>query len=217
MNIQDTFIMIGDCDIHPTAEICMGAVIGKPFRKLLDGNQEEPTKTTIGENTYVGYYAIVGGGSIIGPKTIIDDYSIIESRVLIGKECLAIYRAQIGNDTQIGDKCVIGGLVTERTIIGNNCRVFGKIIHLHHNPLLGWDEEEATEESPIIRDNVFIGFGAIIAGNITIGPKAYICANAIITKDVPEFYVASGTNQIVHFSKWMGRLSSSPFFFNDHD
>ena len=97
--------------------------------------------------------------------------------------------------------------------MGNNCRIFGKVIHVHHNPLLGWDDDEATEESPIIKNNAFIGFGAIIAGKVTIGHKAYVCSNATITKDVPEYHIAWGTNRMIHFSKWPeGGLDTSPFF-----
>jgi acetyltransferase-like isoleucine patch superfamily enzyme len=212
MRRKTIFIKIGDIDIHPKAIICDGAIIGKPFRKLLDGSQEGLEKTIIGKDSYIGYYATVGAGSLIEPGTIIDDHCIVESRVKIGKCSLVSYRSQICNDVQIGDHCVIGGFIAERTIIGNKCRIFGNIIHLQHNPLLGWDDDEAIEESPIVKDNAFIGFNAVVAGKVTIGFKAFVCANATITNDVPDLHIASGINKVVHFSKWPGRLRFSPFF-----
>jgi serine O-acetyltransferase len=39
---------------------------------------------------------------------------------------------------------------------------------------------------PVIGDNVEIGSGAIIIGNITIGNNTIIGAGSVVTKDVPE-------------------------------
>jgi tetrahydrodipicolinate N-succinyltransferase len=35
-----------------------------------------------------------------------------------------------------------------------------------------------------IKDNVFIGHGAIILGNVTIGPNAVVAAGAVVSRDV---------------------------------
>lgn len=206
------FIKIGRCVIDASAEIKPGAILGKPFRRFLDGSQEKPVMTTIGANVYVGYYTIIGSGSTIGDHTIIDDRSTIESRVTVGKNTLIIYGAQLCNDVIIGDGCVIGGIVGERTKVGNCCRVFGEIIHSQQDPSLRWDDEHSTEPSGTIHDFAFIGFGAIVSGGITIGRKAYVSAGAIVTKNVPDLHIASGINQIVHFSQWKGPLKKSRFF-----
>jgi acetyltransferase-like isoleucine patch superfamily enzyme len=143
---------------------------------------------------------------------IIDDHCVIESRVMIGKRSLVTYRTQICNDAQIGERCVIGGFIGERTRVGNVCRVFGQIVHLQHNPSLGWDDDQAMEKSAVIEDEAFIGFNAFVIGGLTVGRKAYVCAGAIVTTDVPDLHIASGINCIVPFSEWRGRLSKSPFF-----
>jgi len=206
------YITIGKCKIHSKAHICNGAVIGKPYRKLLDGTFEKTEKTIISDGAYIGYYAIIGTGSNILKGSIIDDNCIIESRVFIDEKSLIIYNSQICNDVRIGKKCVIGGFIGERTLIGNNCRIFGKIVHSQHDPSLPWDDDESTEESAIIKDYVFIGFNSLIIGGITIGEKAYVCAGSIISKDVPDKHVAFGINQIKLFSKWKGGLKNSSFF-----
>ena len=46
--------------------------------------------------------------------------------------------------------------------------------------------------SATIGNNVLIGAGAIILGNIKIGNNAKIGANAVVLKDVPEDYTAVG-------------------------
>ncbi len=44
-----------------------------------------------------------------------------------------------------------------------------------------------------IMDNVFIGAGTIILGNVRIGPNVVIGANSLITKDIPEGKVYAGS------------------------
>ncbi len=43
-----------------------------------------------------------------------------------------------------------------------------------------------------IMDNVFIGSGAIILGNVRIGPNAIVAAGAMVNKDVPEGTIVGG-------------------------
>lgn len=43
-----------------------------------------------------------------------------------------------------------------------------------------------------IRDNVFIGYNAIVLPNVTIGPNAVVAAGAVVTKDVAEGDVVAG-------------------------
>jgi acetyltransferase-like isoleucine patch superfamily enzyme len=43
-----------------------------------------------------------------------------------------------------------------------------------------------------IKDNCFIGYGAIVLAGVTIGPNAVVAAGAVVTKDVPEGTVVGG-------------------------
>ena len=209
-----TFTKIGTCHIDPSAQICSGAVIGKPFRPLLDGSAEDLQNmmTTIEKKVYVGHYSIVGSGTVIKEKVILDDFSIIECEVILGSGTLVIYRAQVCNEACIGEECVIGGFVAERVVVGKRSRVFGRIMHSQYDPGIAWDDPEAEEGSAIIGDDVFIGFNATVVGPIEIESGAYICAGAIVTKPVPPQYVAHGVNKMIHYSKWRGTLQGSPFF-----
>ena len=53
-------------------------------------------------------------------------------------------------------------------------------------------ENKTGKRHPTIGDNVLIGCGAKILGNITIGNNAKIGANAVILKDVPDNATAVG-------------------------
>lgn len=85
--------------------------------------------------------------------------------------------AIIGNNFFIDHgSCVVIG---ETTIIGDNVTIF-------HGVTLGGTGKDKGKRHPTIKDNVFIGSGAKILGNITIGKNSKIGANAVIIKDVPD-------------------------------
>lgn len=198
-------------DIPDSAKIARTAIIGASFRPLLEGADKHVEPTIIGENVWVGEYCIVGRGAQIGANTIIDHYCHIESDAIIGESVLIIYRAQVCTEAQIATGSIIGGFIGERTRIGSHCRIFGSLVHHHVDPSLPWDAEDSGEEGAIVFDDVFIGFGANVTRPVTLGPKSYICAGALVSKPVPPLHIAFGTNQIVHRDKWKGELRNSPF------
>jgi UDP-3-O-[3-hydroxymyristoyl] glucosamine N-acyltransferase len=155
----------------------------------------------------VGCYAVIGLGSTLAAGVIIDDYCSIENEVRVGERTLLIHRAQICSEAQVGCDCVIGGFVCERASVGDRARVFGKVIHSQHDPSLGWDTPEAVEPSAVIEPDAFVGFGALVIGEVVVGAKAYICAGAIVTRDVPAGHMAYGVNRSVPLSEWRGSLA----------
>ena len=185
-------------EIAETASISPTAVIGSPFRPLLQGNMPKVEKCIISDNAHIGHFCVVGMGAKIKEGTIVDDYSKIETNATVGPRTLVIYRATICSDCVVGSDCVIGGFITERTHIGSHSRIFGEILHRHPNMDYGWDADEAREDSPLIGEGVFVGFGAKIIGPISIGDNSYISAGSIVTKDIPEDSYVSGHNQIQH-------------------
>ena len=72
-----------------------------------------------------------------------------------------------------------GVVIGETTIVGNDVTLF-------HGVTLGGTGKEKGKRHPTIGNNVFIGSGAKILGNIIIGNNVKIGANAIILKDVPS-------------------------------
>ncbi|MFA5421544.1 MAG: serine O-acetyltransferase EpsC [Bacilli bacterium] len=84
--------------------------------------------------------------------------------------------AQIGRNLFIdhGSGVVIG----ETSIIGDN-------VTLYHQVTLGGVSTKKVKRHPTIGNNVIIGAGAKVLGNITVGDNAKIGVNAVVRADVP--------------------------------
>ena len=79
----------------------------------------------------------------------------------------------------------MGVVIGETAVIGND-------VLMYHNVTLGGTSLEKTKRHPTIEDGVLIGMGAKILGNITVGAKARIGANAVVIRDVPPDSTAVG-------------------------
>lgn len=73
----------------------------------------------------------------------------------------------------------MGVVIGETSQIGNNVLVYQGVV-------LGGTTREKTKRHPTIGNNVVIGTGAALLGNITIGDNARIGAGSVVVKDVPE-------------------------------
>lgn len=82
---------------------------------------------------------------------------------------------------------VIAGDVT----IGENCTIL-------HQVTIGVDDTKQGCQTPIIGNDVYIGAGAKIIGNVIVGDHVIIGANAVITKDIPANATVVGSNRIIH-------------------
>lgn len=71
-----------------------------------------------------------------------------------------------------------GVVIGETAVIGDDVTIF-------HGVTLGSTGKELGKRHPTIGNNVLIGAGAKILGNITIGDYSKIGANAVILKEVP--------------------------------
>lgn len=100
-------------------------------------------------------------------------------------------QAQIGKGTVFYHHRV-GCVVHELCTIGEDCRIFS-------NVTLGckWAENEEPGLPPRIGNNVMIGAGAVILGDISVGDNSIIGANAVVLKDVPENAIAVGVPAVI--------------------
>jgi len=85
--------------------------------------------------------------------------------------------AQIGKGLFIDHGA--GVVIGETTVIGDNCTIYQAVT------LGGRGHAKHTKRHPTLGDNVLIGAGAKLLGNITVGDNASIGANAVILHDVP--------------------------------
>ncbi|MBM3595659.1 MAG: serine acetyltransferase [Alphaproteobacteria bacterium] len=73
-------------------------------------------------------------------------------------------------------------VIGETAEIGDNVTIYQCVTLGGTNPTSG----KGGKRHPTLRDNVIIGSGAQIIGPITIGERARVGANAVVTDDVPE-------------------------------
>lgn len=73
-------------------------------------------------------------------------------------------------------------VIGETAEIGDNVTIYQCVTLGGTNPANG----RGGKRHPTIRDNVIIGSGAQVIGPITVGERARIGANAVVTDDVPE-------------------------------
>lgn len=204
---------ISEATIDPTAQIASTAVIGSRFRPLLDGRAVRVDReTVIAAWVWVGQFTVIGQGVTIGAQSLVEDFVSIQARAEIGERVVVATHAWIGLDVTVGDDSVIRGHVGDHSRIGAGCRIAGDLIHRQLDPSQPWDDPASEEPAPIVEDGAFVGWRALIIGGVNIGAGAYICAGALVTKDVPPGYIARGRNQIMRPSDWSGALGKSPFF-----
>jgi len=84
--------------------------------------------------------------------------------------------AQIGSGFFIDHG--MGVVIGETTIIGNDVTIFQGVT-------LGGTGKETGKRHPTLGNNIVVGTGAKILGNIVIGDNSYIGANAVVIDEVP--------------------------------
>ena len=85
----------------------------------------------------------------------------------------------------------MGIVIGETAIIGDDCVIF------HGVTLGGLSSKRANQTNnnkrhPTIKNNVMLGAGAKLLGDITIGENVKVGANAVVLADVPDNAVAVG-------------------------
>lgn len=79
----------------------------------------------------------------------------------------------------------MGVVIGETAVIGHNVTLFQGVT-------LGGTGKERGKRHPTIGDNVVIGAGAKVLGNITVGNDSMVGANAVVIRDVPAHSTVVG-------------------------
>lgn len=99
------------------------------------------------------------------------------------------YGIELPRKTKVGEGLYIGHfggiIISSATIIGDYCNISQGVT-------IGVAGRGEKRGCPIIGNDVYIGSGAKIIGNIKIGNNVAIGANAVVTKDVPDNAVVGG-------------------------
>ncbi len=188
-------------EIHPTATVYEGTVLGEGVRVLegaVVGKQptlsprstakREPLEPTrIGAGTIVSTGAIVFAGSRIGARVILGDQSCVRERVEIGDDVVLGRGSLIENDTTVGalTKIQAEAYITAYSTLEDNVFIAPCVVTTNDN-YMGRTEKRLSEmRGPTIRRGARVGGGAILCPGVEIGEEAFVGAGAVVTKDVP--------------------------------
>lgn len=121
-----------------------------------------------------------------------------QSSISFGRPSPELPELIIGDGTFLGHHC---GLNIGKSIrIGRHCLLAtGVLIYDLDGHPLDAVRRRAGEPTPadaiapvVIGDDVWIGFGALILKGVTIGDRAIVAAQSVVTKDVPADAVVAG-------------------------
>jgi len=104
---------------------------------------------------------------------------------------------EIGEDTWIGFDTLIEPSYPHRVVIGNRVAIGIRVLILAHFAHHGRNRETSggaldDRVSVRIEDDVFIGPGAIIMPNVTIGAGAVVTAGSVVTRSVAPLTMVQG-------------------------
>ncbi len=183
-------------DIHPTAIVDPGAVLGAgvtvgPYT-IIDGN------VTIGDDTHLGPHVIVRPYTSIGKRCRIFQFAVVgeipqdlkfqgeETRLIIGddnviREFATLHRGTMGGGglTQVGN----GNLLMAYTHVAHDCRLGNNIIMSNLSTLAG---------HITVDDYAILGGLSAIHQFCRIGAHAFIGGASAVARDVPPFCMAIG-------------------------
>lgn len=116
---------------------------------------------------------------------------------------------EIHPGAQLGDNVFIdhgtGVVIGETAIVGDRVKLY------HGVTLGGTGKEKGAKRHPTIENDVEIGAGAIILGDVTIGHHSKVGAGAYVNRDVPAYATAVGipARIILHDTDW-NRIGEIP-------
>jgi acetyltransferase-like isoleucine patch superfamily enzyme len=195
-------------DVHPTATVYPGTVLGESVRVLENAvvgkqpslsakstaKREPLPPTSIGDGTVVSSGAIVFAGSSIGANCIVGDQSCIRERVTMGDDCILGRGSLIENDTTVGagTRIQAEAYVTAYSTLEEDVFIAPCVVTTNDNFMGRTERRKALMKGPTIRRSARIGGGAILCPGIEVGEEAFVGAGAVVTKDVPPRTVVVG-------------------------
>lgn len=180
-----------DAAVSPRALVASSTVLGEgveigPF--AIVGWEGEPA-VTLGPGTKVEPFALIEPGVTLGADCLVDAYCRIATGSRISDRSQVLYGAAVFEKAVIGEGCIVGGNVADRTVIEDFVTYFGEIAHDYRKPrdLAAWDGVESP--SPTIRTRAVVGQNAVIIGKIEIGEGSYVAAGEIVRVNVPAGHI----------------------------
>ena len=102
----------------------------------------------------------------------------------------------------------MGVVIGETAVVGND-------VTLYQGVTLGGTGKEMGKRHPTIEDNVVVGSGAKILGNITVGRNCRIGAGSVVLRSVPEDSTVVGVPGHIIFREGKRVVITDPKQIND--
>lgn len=169
----------------------------------LDHLAQQAAPVEIGENCLIFNHVLIYEGSRLGEGCVVEDRVRIGYDAQVGRDVRLIYGAYLCDRVRVDDGARVAGFVCDGTRIGARSTTMGQLVHEYSQPHRGW--WEVDEPSPVVHEDVVVGFGATVVGGVQLGPRSYVAAGAVVTTDVPPGHVVTGVNQLTPASAWQGR------------
>lgn len=148
-----------------------------------------------GRNVYIDqgcYLHACPGGISIGANSFIMHGAILH---VYNFRNLPHAFIRIGTDSLIGELNVLrgqGGITIGNRVYTAPLVQMLAVNHVYDDPFRPIVEQGITAEGIEVRDDAWIGAGAIITDGVTIGEGAVVAAGAVVTEDVPPHAVVGG-------------------------
>ena len=188
-------------EIHPTATVYPGTVLGEGVRVLENAvvgkqpslgahstaKREPLPPAAIGDGTVISTGAVVFAGSTVGANCIVGDQSCIRERVTLADDCVLGRGSLIENDTTVGagTRIQAGAYVTAYSTLEEDVFIAPCVVTTNDNYMGRTEKRKAEMRGPTIRRSARVGGGAVICPGVEIGEEAFVGAGAVVTKDVP--------------------------------
>jgi len=183
------------------------------FRSLFSGENSQMTEkiSPNPENITIGIkYKKQSKAPIIGKNPLIRSNSIIYNDVVIGNNFKTGHAVTIRQKTNIGNNVLIGtnSVIEGHTTIGNNVSIQSNVYipknsviedYVFIGPCACFTNDKYPIrvnfdlKGPVIRRGASIGANSTFLSDLEIGEGAMVAAGAIVTMDVPDYFLAIGT------------------------
>lgn len=167
----------------------------------------------VGSNTLWGRNITLrhAGKIEIGDRVAIDDNCLLDAKgagnegvvlgddVIISRDCVIQGKngpVTIMNKTDIGCNTIISSVsgikIGHSVLIAGNCYIGGGR-YISENLQIPMIEQGVYSKGPVvIGDDVWLGAGAVVIDGIRIGKGCIVGAGAVVTKDLPDYAIATG-------------------------
>jgi UDP-3-O-[3-hydroxymyristoyl] glucosamine N-acyltransferase len=135
-------------------------------------------RVIIGDNVTIGSHCVIEAGARIGNNCYIDHGSFVGADTTLSDDVMLRYRAQVHRRIIIGAGSIVGGFLCNDTILGAECDIFGSCVHNYIGVPRG-----TRELAPRLGRNVFVGFNAVVVGDVTLADNAVVRAGLLVTPD----------------------------------